>query len=129
MGDSVSINTERVRVAIVDDHDAIRLGFKVSCEGYNFDLLASEASVDALVAALGDARPEVVVLDLSLSDGSLVEDNVTRVRELGCQVLIFSIADKRNLVRIAIKAGGYQNAKVGVPLADIILDAAKPKSE
>ena len=33
------------------------------------------------------------------------------------------------LIDIAIKAGGYQNAKVGVPLADIILDATKPKSE
>ena len=101
----MNTNTERVSVAIVDDHDAIRLGFKVSCEGYSFDLLASEASVEALIKALGDARPEVVVLDLSLTDGSLVEDNVRRVRELGCQVLIFSIADKRNLVRIAIKAG------------------------
>jgi len=29
------------------------------------------------------------------------------------------------LVDIAIKAGGYQNAKVGVPIADIILEAAK----
>ena len=29
------------------------------------------------------------------------------------------------LIDIAIKAGGYQNAKVAVPLADIILDAAK----
>ncbi|NDH65507.1 MAG: DNA-binding response regulator [Microbacteriaceae bacterium] len=35
----------------------------------------------------------------------MVEDNVRRVRELGCQVLIFSIADKRSLVRIAIKSG------------------------
>jgi hypothetical protein len=33
------------------------------------------------------------------------------------------------LIDIAIKAGGYQNAKVGVPLADLILDAANPKSE
>ena len=31
------------------------------------------------------------------------------------------------LLDIAIKAGGYSNAKVGVPLADIILDAAKPQ--
>ena len=29
------------------------------------------------------------------------------------------------LVDIAIKAGGYQNAKVAVPIADIILEAAK----
>jgi len=29
------------------------------------------------------------------------------------------------LIDIAIKAGGFQNAKVGVPLADLILEAAK----
>ena len=33
------------------------------------------------------------------------------------------------LIDIAIKAGGYQNAKVGVPLADLILSAAQSKSE
>jgi hypothetical protein len=33
------------------------------------------------------------------------------------------------LIDIAIKAGGYQNAKVGVPLADIILTAAQSKPE
>jgi len=33
------------------------------------------------------------------------------------------------LIDIAIKAGGFQNAKVGVPLADIIIAAAQPKSE
>lgn len=32
------------------------------------------------------------------------------------------------LIDIAIKAGGFQNAKVGVPLADLILEAAKPKA-
>ena len=29
------------------------------------------------------------------------------------------------LIDIAIKAGGFQNAKVGVPLAELILEAAK----
>lgn len=29
------------------------------------------------------------------------------------------------LIDISIKAGGFQNAKVGVPLAEIILEAAK----
>ncbi len=30
------------------------------------------------------------------------------------------------LIDIAIKAGGFQNAKVGVPLADLIIAAAQP---
>lgn len=29
------------------------------------------------------------------------------------------------LIDIAIKAGGFQNAKVGVPIADLILEAAR----
>jgi hypothetical protein len=33
------------------------------------------------------------------------------------------------LIDVAIKAGGYQNAKVGVPLADIIIAAAQHKPE
>ena len=49
--------------------------------------------------------PQVAVLDLSLADGSAIEDNVQRVLATGTQVLIYSIADKRNLVRAAIKAG------------------------
>ncbi len=105
LGESSALTDERVSVVIVDDHDAIRLGFRAACDEYNFDLLASTPSVDALMQTIGDAVPQVVVLDLSLADGSLVEDNVTRVRELGSQVLIFSIADKRNLIRAAIKAG------------------------
>jgi DNA-binding NarL/FixJ family response regulator len=104
-GESTALIDERVSVAIVDDHDAIRLGFRAACEVYGFDLLASAPTVDALIQTLGDVVPQVVVLDLSLSDGSLVEDNVTKVRELGSQILIFSIADKRNLIRAAIKAG------------------------
>lgn len=33
------------------------------------------------------------------------------------------------LIDIAVKAGGIQNAKVAVPLADIIISAAQPKPE
>ena len=33
------------------------------------------------------------------------------------------------LIDIAIKAGGFQNAKVGVPLAELILEAAKSSQQ
>ena len=32
-------------------------------------------------------------------------------------------------IDIAVKAGGIANAKVGLPLAEIIINAAQPKSE
>lgn len=102
---SDALESEVVTVAIVDDHDAIRAGFRGSCVDYGFELLAAASTVDELEEKLGDRDCQVVVLDLSLADGSQVTDNVKRVLARGSQVLIFSIADKRILVRDAIKAG------------------------
>ena len=48
-------------------------------------------------------------------DGSIVGSEITEQQ----------VNSLLQLIDIAIKAGGYQNAKVAVPLADIILDAAK----
>jgi DNA-binding NarL/FixJ family response regulator len=47
----------------------------------------------------------VAVLDLSLADGSSVEENVEKFISREIPVLLFSIADKSNLVRAALKAG------------------------
>lgn len=111
---------EKVSVAIVDDHDAIRLGFQVACKEFGFKILGVEATVSDLLDKLSSGEPQVVVLDLSLADGSQVEDNVKRIIEHGSQVLIFSIADKRGLVRAAIKAG----AAAIVPKANSMAELA-----
>ena len=96
---------EQIKVAIVDDHDAIRLGFRGACQEFGFNLLASAATVDELLKKVESQRCDIVVLDLSLADGSIVEDNVFRILQTGAQVLIFSIGDKQNLIRAALKAG------------------------
>jgi len=96
---------EQIKVAIVDDHDAIRLGFRGASLEFGFNLLASAATVDELLSKIDSQRCDVVVLDLSLADGSIVEDNVRRILQTGAQVLIFSIGDKQNLIRAALKAG------------------------
>ncbi|MFM5952600.1 MAG: response regulator transcription factor [Micrococcales bacterium] len=94
-----------VRVAVVDDHDAIRFGFEASCSKYNFDLVASAASVGECIELFGDNQPQVVVLDLSLADGSNVSQNVSAFVSKGIQVLIYSNGDKVPLIRAAMKAG------------------------
>lgn len=96
---------EQIKVAIVDDHDAIRLGFRGACQEFGFNLLASAATVEELLAKVESQRCDIVVLDLSLADGSIVEDNVFRILQTGAQVLIFSIGDKQALIRAALKAG------------------------
>lgn len=111
---STSQSTSPAQVCIVDDHDAIRLGFKGACQEYGLDLIGSAASVGDLIPVLAGRVPQVVVLDLSLADGSQPDDNVSRLRALGSQVVIFSIADKHSLNQKALKAG----AAAIVPKAD-----------
>ncbi|MFM1845301.1 MAG: hypothetical protein RI917_619, partial [Actinomycetota bacterium] len=70
---------DKVRVAIVDDHEAVRMGFAGTCTQFDFDLVGSAPTVDELLAQIDGKDCEVVVTDLSLADGSLVEENVEKL--------------------------------------------------
>ena len=93
-----------ITVAIVDDHEAIRLGFEAGCKKFGCKLIESAATVNELLEKLS-SPPQVVVLDLSLADSSSPAENVRKVIEFGSKVLIFSIADRKQQVRAAIEEG------------------------
>ncbi|MEY4992919.1 MAG: hypothetical protein RIS82_41 [Actinomycetota bacterium] len=92
-------------VAIVDDHDAIRFAFRGACEEYGLDFCGASDTVAGLLNGQSKIDCDVVVLDLSLADGSIITDNVKALLAAGTQVLIFSIADKKAHVASALKAG------------------------
>jgi len=94
-----------VRVAVVDDHESVRLGLKAAFIGEGYDFLLAAATVDEFVAGLSGRECDVVILDLSLGDGSTVTDNVKRVQAIGAAVLVHSIADRVASVREALAAG------------------------
>jgi len=94
-----------VRVAIVDDHESVRLGLKAACQDAGYDVVVTAPTVDDFVSQLGSQECDVVVLDLSLGDGSKVTDNVKRAQATGAAVLVHSIADRVASVREALAAG------------------------
>ncbi len=96
--------SKEITVAIVDDHEAIRLGFAGACQEYGYQLLASAPTVSELLAKL-KKKPQVVILDLSLADGSQPAENVRALIDYGTQVLIFSIADRKSQIRAALVEG------------------------
>jgi len=96
--------SKEITVAIVDDHEAIRLGFAGACQEYGYQLLAQAPTVPELLSKL-KKKPQVVVLDLSLADGSQPAENVRALIDYGTQVLIFSIADRKSQVRAALVEG------------------------
>lgn len=94
-----------VRVAVVDDHESVRLGLKAAFLDDGYDFVLAAATVDDLLSGLEGREVDVVVLDLSLGDGSTVTDNVKRVQGIGAAVLVHSIADRVASVREALAAG------------------------
>jgi two-component system, NarL family, uhpT operon response regulator UhpA len=93
------------RVAVVDDHESVRLGLKAAFMDAGFDFVLAAANVDEFVDGLAGQEVDVTVLDLSLGDGSSVTTNVKRVQATGSAVLIHSIADRVAAVREALAAG------------------------
>jgi two-component system uhpT operon response regulator UhpA len=107
MTDSTSqaADVSDIRVAVVDDHESVRLGLKAAFLEAGYDFVMAAASVRELVDGLAGREVDVVVLDLSLGDGSSVTDNVKLVQSTGSGVLVHSIADRVASVREALAAG------------------------
>jgi DNA-binding NarL/FixJ family response regulator len=100
-----SVQPNNVRVAVVDDHESVRLGLKAAFIDDGYDFVLASPTVDELITGLAGREIDVVVLDLSLGDGSTVTDNVKRVQGIGAAVLVHSIADRVASVREALAAG------------------------
>ena len=81
--------------------------------------MGSASNIDELLSQIEGKDCEVVVTDLSLDDGSLVAANVERLVDAGPAVLIFSIADKPNLMRSALRSGAIAIVPKSQPMAEL----------
>jgi DNA-binding NarL/FixJ family response regulator len=111
------------RVLVVDDHQLFRAGVRAELEG-RVELVGDAATVDEALAAIGELRPDVVLLDVHMPDGGGVE--VLR-RAAGLQApprfLALSVSDAAEDVIAVIRAGarGYVTKSIsGAELAEAI---------
>jgi two-component system, NarL family, response regulator DevR len=110
-------------IAHVDDHTAMQLGFAAAISAAPDILLVT--SVRTVAEVLDQNLDlDLVVLDLRLSDGSTVTDNVEALRERGYGVLAFSGADDPELMRAASRAGVLGIMKKSDEL-DVLVDGVR----
>ncbi|MCW3158077.1 response regulator [Micropruina sonneratiae] len=110
-----------IRTAIIDDHEAIRLGVGAALEqhaGNRVEVVSSHENVDEFLA--DDVDADVVMLDLSLGDDSDPKDNVEKLAERGYRILVYSIADNMRLVRRALAGGADGVCRKAEPIAQTI---------
>jgi two-component system response regulator NreC len=98
-----------IRVLLVDDHQIVRSGVRrVLEETSRFDIVGEAAGVREALDRARKLRPEIVVLDLTLRDGSGL-DAIAELREIGARVVILSMQDEPAYARKAFELGaqGY----------------------
>lgn len=95
------------RVALIDDHEIVARGFAALFSSIpGIEVAASVATVDELLAPATAIEPvDLAILDLRLSDGSTVHDNVERLRAADVEVLAFTAGDDANAMRAAARSG------------------------
>ena len=112
------------RVAFIDDHESVRLGLEAACHrDGNKDVVFSGSNVTAYLTwrSQNHATPaDVVVLDLTLGDGTTVTENVTRLVRDGSSVIIHSVADRPAAVREALSAGAAGVVSKSSSIDDVI---------
>lgn len=98
-----------IRVALIDDHESVRLGLEAACaRAGTKTVVFAGSTVRAYLEWRGATLlppADVVVLDLTLGDGTTVTENVHAIVADGSPVLIHSVADRPAAVREALAAG------------------------
>jgi DNA-binding NarL/FixJ family response regulator len=116
--------TVMTRVALIDDHESVRLGLEAACARMASTRVAfSGGTVGEYLdwrARTGAAPADVIVLDLTLGDGTTVTENVGRLTSDGSSVLIHSVADRPATVREALAAGAAGIVGKAAPIDDVL---------
>ena len=97
-------------VMVVDDHPIWRDAVARDLEDSGFTVVATADGVAAAARRAAVVKPQVVVMDMRLSDGSGVEATIQVLAvSPGSRVLVLSASDERDDVLEAVKAGatGY----------------------
>jgi DNA-binding NarL/FixJ family response regulator len=115
------------RVAIVDDHELVAMAVRaIVDDAPDLVFARHETTMDALVRRRRDA--DLVVLDLSLPDGTAPDANVRAATAWGASVLILTAAENPYLVREASRTDALGIVRKSVPrdvLSAALLAAAR----
>jgi two-component system invasion response regulator UvrY len=120
----------RIGVMVVDDHAVVRMGFKLLIDGAaDMRVVAEAESGEDAVRGLAEARPDVVVLDISMPGiGGLEAVRRILAREPDARILVLSAHEDAMYARRVLKAGaaGYLTKRSA---AEALIEAIRQVSQ
>jgi DNA-binding NarL/FixJ family response regulator len=109
------------RVLIVDDHPVVRAGLEQALLKANFSICAVAASKNEAIAQIARTNPSLILLDLTLPDGSGFEvANWARgiSNEIGIVILTLNDAPELLLAALAAQVSGF--VLKSAPISELI---------
>ncbi|MGJ7918856.1 response regulator transcription factor [Massilia sp. LXY-6] len=112
-----------VHIMLVDDHPLVRDGLRARLEAVpHFRVVAEAGSGGEALQLLGGARIDLVLMDITMRDGSGIEATAQLNRSHpDVAVLILSMHDKLEYVSQAMQAGARGYVLKDAPGKDIVL--------
>jgi DNA-binding NarL/FixJ family response regulator len=98
-----------IRLLLVDDHEVVRTGVRaVFADASAYDVVGEAATVATALESLARLAPDVVILDVSLPDGSGLEA-APRILAAApaTRILMLSVHDGAEYVLEAVRAGAH----------------------
>jgi two-component system, NarL family, invasion response regulator UvrY len=101
----------KIKVALVDDHSAVRAGFRLLLESSGeIEVVAEMDSGESINQQINRIEPDLVVMDLSMQGmGGLEAIRRVRLKNEKVKILVFTMHDNVAFVQQALEAGanGY----------------------
>lgn len=95
-----------IRILIIDDNPAIRMILREFIEASGHQVVGEAESLDSAVKAYTEHKPDVVTLDLSLSDGDgLSVLKAIRKLDAKAKVLVISANTQKKVIETVYAAG------------------------
>ena len=114
--------SKRIRILIVDDHPAIRMGLSAMLGSQaQLSVVAEAGDVSGALSACEQHQPDVVLMDLRIPGGGGVDATLAiRQRWPSVRVLIVTTFDRDEDIHRAIQAGASGYVLKGLTTADLI---------
>ncbi|MDW4497678.1 response regulator transcription factor [Sulfitobacter sp. D35] len=111
----------RVKVLVVDDHPMVAEGIQSILESYDdLDVLGTCNSGHAVIEALDQAKPDVILMDLNMPGmGGLAATEIVLERRPETRILILSMHDNAEYISTALSHGAMGYVLKDVPTDEI----------
>jgi two-component system response regulator NreC len=105
--ESVAYAASPIRVVLADDHSLMRRGLRLLLDGEEgVEVIAEAVDLASAVRLVHSRRPHVLVLDLSMPDGSSIETiGKLRERMSDTQIVVLTMEDSPVFAQRALAAG------------------------